>query len=80
MCYKTVLTVSKMSDSDITSNETKEFTEKDDCEDDADCFVQSIKPNEFLLLNSATKKTVKYSVGLIQELGPDSYSTRFLKK
>jgi hypothetical protein len=57
-----------MSDSEITSHKTEEFTEEDDCEDDVDCFIQSIKPNDFLLLNSATKKTVKYSVGLIQEL------------
>ena len=43
MCYKTVLTDSKMSDSDITSHETEEFKEEDDCETDADCFTQSIK-------------------------------------
>jgi hypothetical protein len=80
MCYKAVLTGSKTSDSNITSHETKEFTEEDDCEDDADCFTQSIKPNDFLLINSETKKTMKYSAGLIQELGPDGYSTRFLMK
>jgi hypothetical protein len=69
-----------MSDSYITSHKTEEFTEEEDCENDADCFTQSIKPNDFLLLNPATKKTMKYSVGLIQELGPDNYSIRFLKK
>jgi len=60
MCYKTVLTDSKMSDSDITSHKTKEFTEEDDCEDDTGCFTQSIKPNDFLLLNSATKLESKF--------------------
>jgi len=78
--YKTVLTDSKMSDSDTASHETDEFTEEDDCEDNMDCFTQSIKPNDFLLLNSATRKTVKNSVWLIQQLGSDGYSTRFLKK
>lgn len=48
-----------MSDSDITSHKTEEFTKEDDCEDDMDCFTQSIRPNDFLQLNSATKKTLK---------------------
>ena len=69
-----------MSDSDIASHETDEFTEEDDCEDNMDCFTQSIKPSDFLLLNSATRKTVKYSVQLIQQFGFDGYSTRFLKQ
>ena len=69
-----------MSDSDITSHDTDGFKKEGDCDDDVDCFTQPIKPNDFVLLNSVTKKTVNYSAGLIQELGPDDYSTRLFKK
>jgi len=69
-----------MSDLDITSHETDNFTEEDDCGNDVDCFTQPTDPNDCLLLNLAAKKTVKYFVGLTQEKGPDGYNTRFLRK
>jgi len=46
-----------------------------DCEDNVDCITQAFEPNNFVLLKSAKKKTVKYSVGLIQEMGPDDCNT-----
>jgi hypothetical protein len=70
-----------MSDSDFTAHETDEFTEEDYCENGVDCITLPLEPNDFVLLKLATKKKpVKYIMGLIQELGPDSYNTRFLRK
>ena len=52
--------------SDFTTHEYDEYTGEDDCEDDVDCLTQPLEPNVVVLLKLATKKTVKYSVGLIQ--------------
>jgi len=46
-----------------------------DCEDDVNSITQALEPNNFVLLKSAKKKTVKYFVGLIQEMGPDGCNT-----
>jgi hypothetical protein len=80
MCYRTVFTDSKMSDSDITCNEADKFAEEDDCGIDVDCFTQPTEPNDFVLLNVAAKKTVRYFVRLIQDKSPDDCKTRFLRK
>jgi hypothetical protein len=40
----------------------------------------AIWTKNFVQLNSSANKTVKYFVGLIQEIGPDGYNTSFLKK
>jgi hypothetical protein len=45
-----------------------------------DCFTQPLEPNNFVLLHLATKKTVKYFVGLVQETGIDGYNTRLMRK
>jgi hypothetical protein len=42
-----------------------------------DCLNQPIEPNNFVLVKFATKRTVKYFVRLIQELGPDNYKIKF---
>jgi len=68
MCYKTILSDCNMSDSVIAFHETNEFTKKDDCKDDVDCFTQPLEPNNFVLLNLATQMTVKHFVGLICEM------------
>jgi hypothetical protein len=47
-------------------HETEEFTEEGDCEDGVDCIAQPLEPNGFVLLKLATKKIMKYFVGLIQ--------------
>jgi len=72
MCYKTVLRDQHF-DSDFTTHKTDKFTEEDGCKDGVDCTSQPLEPNDFVLLKLATKKKVKYFVGLIQELGPDGY-------
>jgi hypothetical protein len=69
-----------MSISDFTTHETDEYSEDDDCEDDVDCLTRPLEPNDFVLLKLATKKTVKYFVGLIQEMEPSGYNTIFLNK
>jgi hypothetical protein len=51
----------------------RQTAEKYDCKDAMDCLNQPTEPNDFLLVKFATNKTVKYFVGLIQELGPDNY-------
>lgn len=48
-----------MSCSDFITHEIEEFTESDDCEDGVDCITQLLEPNDFVLLNSATNKSVK---------------------
>ena len=45
-----------------------------------DCLTQPLEPNDFVLLKLETKKTVKYFVGLIQEMKPDGCNTSFLNK
>jgi len=65
-----------MSDSGFPTEETDEFTEEDDME----CITQPLEPNYFVLRKLSTKKTVKYVVGMIQEIGPDGYNTKFLRK
>jgi hypothetical protein len=40
-----------MSDSDITTHQTGEFTEEGDCEADVDCITQPLEPNDFVVLN-----------------------------
>jgi hypothetical protein len=57
-----------MSDSVIASHETDEFTKKDGCNDDVDCFTQPLEPNDFVQLNLVTQITVKHFVGLIHEM------------
>jgi len=56
-----------MCDSGFTTHKTDEFTEEDDCEDDVDCFCQSLEPNNYVLLKLASKKAVKYCAWLLQE-------------
>jgi hypothetical protein len=51
----------------------RQITEEDDCKDALDCLNQSNEPNDLVPVKFATNKTVKYFVGLIQELGPDNY-------
>lgn len=65
-----------MSDSDFTTRQTNDFTERRWC----DYITKPSEPHDFVQLNSATNKTVKYFAGLIQEMGPDGHNTRFLKK
>ena len=43
-----------------------------------DCLTQPLEPNDFVLLKLETKKTVKYFVGLIQEMKPGGCSTSLL--
>jgi hypothetical protein len=73
-------TNSDMSGSDFTFNETDEFTEEGNCEGGADCIAQSLEPNDFVLLKLATKKRVKYFVGLIKEVRSDGCKVKFLRK
>jgi hypothetical protein len=40
-----------MSDSDITTYETGEFTEEGDFGDDVDYITQPLEPNDFVVLN-----------------------------
>jgi hypothetical protein len=63
MCYKTVLRDSNVCDSDFTTHKTVKFTEEDGCKDGVDCTSQPLEPNDFVLLQLATKKTVKYFWG-----------------
>jgi vesicle coat complex subunit len=44
-------TDSEMSESDITTHETDEFTAEGDCGDDVDCITQPLHPNDFVVLN-----------------------------
>ena len=53
-------------DSDFTTRQTDKFTEEGDCKNEMDSINQPNMPNDFVLVKCATKKTVKYSVGLIQ--------------
>lgn len=76
MEVKTDVRDSDMSDSGFPTEETDEFTEEDDME----CITQPLEPNYFVLRKLSTKKTVKYVVGMIQEIGPDGYNTKFLRK
>ena len=72
---------SYMSDSDLTTHETDEFTEEEeDCEDGVDCITQPLEPNSSVLLKLATKKRVKYFVGVNHKMEPDGYTIRFLYK
>jgi hypothetical protein len=74
-------TNSDLSYSDFTPpHETDELTEEGDCEGAADCITQALEPNGFVLLKLATKKTVKYLIGLIQEIGLDGCKIKILKK
>jgi len=77
---KLYITNSDLSISDFTIHECDECTGKDDCEDDVDCLTQPLEPNDFVLLKLATKKTVKYFVGLIQEMKSDGYNATFVNK
>jgi len=45
-----------------------------------DCLTQPFEQNYFVLVKLATKNTVKYFVGLNQEVVPDGYSIHFQKK
>jgi len=45
-----------------------------------DCINQPHEPNDFVLLKLATNKAVFFLWGLITEMGPDFYNTRFLRK
>ena len=74
--FKAAVTDSDMSDSGVSTEETDEFTEGNDME----CITQSLEPNNFVLPKLATKKTVKCVVGMIQEIGPDGFNTKFLRK
>jgi len=67
-----------MSNSDLTTPETDEFTLEDDCEDGVDCITQPLEPNSFVLLKLATKKRVKHFVGVNHEMDPDGCNIRFL--
>jgi len=69
-----------MSDSDFTTHENEEFTEGVDWEIGLDCIAQPLVPHDFVLLKFSTKKTVKYFIGLIQDMDPASYNTRSLSK
>jgi hypothetical protein len=69
-----------MSDSDFTTHATDEFTEEVVCEECVACITQPLEPNDFVVLKLATKKTVKYFAGLIEEMEPDVYNSRFLNK
>ena len=73
-------TDSHMSDSDFTTHETDEFAVDDVCEDSVGCITHPLESNDFVGLKLATKKTVKYFVGLIEEMEPSVYNTRFLNK
>lgn len=73
-------TDSDTSDSDFTTHETNKFAEEDDFEDDMDCRTQPLEPNYFVLVKLAMKNTLKYFVGLIQEVVPDDYSIHIQKK
>lgn len=61
---------SDISDSEFTTHESDRFTEQGDCEDRVD-FNQPLEANDFVLLKLATKKAVKYFIGLIQKMKPD---------
>ena len=71
---------SDISDSDFTPHETDEFSEEGNCENGADCTAQALEPNTFLLLKLSTKKTVKYFVELIKEMGLDGCRIKFPRK
>jgi hypothetical protein len=73
-------TDSDISDSDFTIHKTNKFAEEGDCDDGMDCLAQPFERNYFVLLKLATKNTVKYSVGLIQEVVPNGYSIHFQKE
>jgi hypothetical protein len=44
-----------MSDSDTTAHKNQQIYRGSDYEDDADCCTQLLEPNNFVLLNLATK-------------------------
>jgi len=73
-------TDSDISDSDFTIHKTNKFAEEDECDDGMDCLTQPFERNYFVLVKLATKNTVKYFVGLIQEVVPNGYSIHFQKK
>jgi len=60
-----------MSDLDITTHQTGEFTEEGDCEADEDCITQATWAKRFCSAKLTAYKTVKYVVGLMQEMEPD---------
>jgi hypothetical protein len=74
--FKIVVTDSDMSDSGVSTEEAHVFTE----EGDMDCITQPLEPNDFVLRKLTTKKTVKYVVCMIQEIGPDCHNSRFQRK
>jgi hypothetical protein len=74
--FKTAVTDSDIFDSGFSTEETDEFTEEGDME----CITQPLEPNDFVLRKLSIKKTVKYVVGTIQEIGPDGFNARFLRK
>jgi hypothetical protein len=69
-----------MPDSDYTTHATDEFREEDSCEDCVACITEPLEPNDYAVLKLTTKKTVKYFVGLIEEMERNVNNTRFLDK
>jgi hypothetical protein len=59
-------THSDLSDSEFTTHEIDEFKEEADSKVGASCITQPPERNNFVLRKLATKKKVKYFVGLIQ--------------
>jgi len=71
MCViKLYKTDKEMSDADFTTHENDEFTEEVDWENGLGCIAQPLVSHDFVLIKFATKKTVKYFIGLIQETKP----------
>ena len=69
-----------MPDSDFTTHQNDEFTEEVGWENSLDCTAQPLVQHDLVLLKFATKKTVKYFIGLIKDMDPCSYNTRSLNK
>ena len=81
MCViKLYKTDKEMSDADFTTHENDEFTEEVDWENGLGCIAQPLVSHDFVLIKFATKKTVKYFIGLIHDMDRDSYNTRSLNK
>jgi hypothetical protein len=73
-------TDSESSDSNfIIHDESDDFAEETGSEPEVGTLTQSLEPNEFVLVRFATRKTIKYFVWQMREMGPHEYLINFLR-
>jgi hypothetical protein len=71
---------SKSSNSNFTiHDESDDFAEETGSEPEVGSLTQSLEPNDFVLVKFATKKTIKYFVGQMKEMGPHEYLINFFR-